>query len=177
MQSLYRRAALAVPRRCHTMNAEMPSGSPDLDEVRRVVLRGLAGRTAKVYLFGSWARGEASRVSDIDVAVLPVDPLPIGLLAEIDGSSRKQRQPVSGRSDRPVDDVGVFSKPGAGRGSAVDRLSERLRVARQALATLLSALKEPKTQDEQGCLHSALRVHPRGGLESGSTLSQGQRKY
>jgi predicted nucleotidyltransferase len=57
--------------------------SPDLSEVRRIVMRGLAGRSARVYLFGSWARGEASRVSDIDVAILPVEPLPAGLLPEI----------------------------------------------------------------------------------------------
>jgi predicted nucleotidyltransferase len=37
-----------------------------------------------VYLFGSWAHGEASRVSDIDVAILPSTPLPPGLLTEIE---------------------------------------------------------------------------------------------
>jgi predicted nucleotidyltransferase len=61
----------------------MDPDSPDLREVRRIVLRGLAGRSARVYLFGSWARGEASRVSDIDVAILPIEPLPAGLLAEL----------------------------------------------------------------------------------------------
>jgi predicted nucleotidyltransferase len=57
--------------------------SPDLAEARRIVLRGLAGRSARVYLFGSWARGEASRVSDIDVAILPMESLPVGLLTEM----------------------------------------------------------------------------------------------
>lgn len=61
----------------------MSPDSPDLREVRRIVLRGLAGRRARVYLFGSWARGQASRVSDIDVAILPMENLPVGLLAEI----------------------------------------------------------------------------------------------
>jgi predicted nucleotidyltransferase len=65
------------------MVTEMPPDSPDLREVRRIVMRGLAGRRARVYLFGSWARGEASRVSDIDVAILPIEPLPLGLLAEL----------------------------------------------------------------------------------------------
>lgn len=51
--------------------------------VRRIVLQGLGGRKARVYLFGSWAKGQASRVSDIDVAVDPLEPLPVGLLAEI----------------------------------------------------------------------------------------------
>jgi len=61
----------------------MSLDSPDLTEVRRIVLRGLAGRRARVYLFGSWARGEESRVSDIDVAILPEESLPAGLLPEI----------------------------------------------------------------------------------------------
>jgi len=65
------------------MSTEMRFDSPDLTEVRRIVLRGLAGRRAQVYLFGSWARGEASRVSDIDVAILPEESLPSGLLPEI----------------------------------------------------------------------------------------------
>jgi uncharacterized protein len=79
------------------MNAEMPARSPDLDEVRRVISRGLAGRRARVFLFGSWARGEASRVSDIDVAVLPGEPLPFDLLAEI------QEQLENSASLYPVD--------------------------------------------------------------------------
>jgi predicted nucleotidyltransferase len=62
----------------------MVPGSADLEEVRRIVLRLLEGRQARVYLFGSWARGEACRVSDIDVAILPAEPLPAGLLPEIE---------------------------------------------------------------------------------------------
>jgi predicted nucleotidyltransferase len=62
----------------------MVAGSQDLQEVRRIVLRFLEDRPARVYLFGSWARGEACRVSDIDVAILPSTPLPAGLLAEIE---------------------------------------------------------------------------------------------
>ena len=61
----------------------MPESISDLDEVRRIVLSGLAGYRARVLLFGSWANGKGRRTSDIDVAVLPVDPLPIGLLSDI----------------------------------------------------------------------------------------------
>lgn len=57
--------------------------SLDLDETRRIVLEGLRGHKARVYLFGSWAQGRAGRASDIDVAVLPADPLPDGLLSDI----------------------------------------------------------------------------------------------
>jgi predicted nucleotidyltransferase len=58
--------------------------SRDLKEVRRIVLNGLSGRRARVYLFGSWARGEASRVSDIDVAILADEPLPPDVRADIE---------------------------------------------------------------------------------------------
>ena len=54
-----------------------------LAEVKRIVLGGLKGHRAKVYLFGSRATGEAWRWSDIDVAVLPLEPMPEGLLGEI----------------------------------------------------------------------------------------------
>ena len=62
----------------------MIPGSQDLQEVRRIVLRLLEGRQARVFLFGSWARGEACRVSDIDVAILPAEPLPPGLVSDIE---------------------------------------------------------------------------------------------
>jgi hypothetical protein len=40
-----------------------------LEEVKRFVLGHLSEQPAKVYLFGSWARGEEKRSSDIDLAV------------------------------------------------------------------------------------------------------------
>lgn len=55
----------------------------DLREVRRIVLEGLRGCEAKVWLFGSRAHGGARRFSDIDVGVLPLRPLPPGLLGAI----------------------------------------------------------------------------------------------
>jgi predicted nucleotidyltransferase len=63
----------------------------DLDEVRRIVLKHLERQAVRVYLFGSWARGEACRVSDIDVGILPSEPLPRGLLAEIDEALENSR--------------------------------------------------------------------------------------
>lgn len=55
----------------------------DLEEVRRMVLDGLKGHRARVYLFGSWARGEERRISDIDVGIEPLEPLPAGLLLDL----------------------------------------------------------------------------------------------
>jgi len=40
-----------------------------LDRVRQIVLAEIGDSEAKVYLFGSWARGEERRSSDIDVAL------------------------------------------------------------------------------------------------------------
>ena len=53
-----------------------------LEEVRRIVLN-IVDRKGAVYLFGSWARGEATRLSDIDVAIDPPTPLPRGTLASV----------------------------------------------------------------------------------------------
>jgi predicted nucleotidyltransferase len=40
-----------------------------LDMVKRIVLSEAGAYPAKVYLFGSWARGDERRSSDIDIAV------------------------------------------------------------------------------------------------------------
>ncbi len=47
-----------------------------LVRVRKIVLDGLRGHQVRVYLFGSAAQGLAGPGSDIDVAVLPLKPLP-----------------------------------------------------------------------------------------------------
>jgi uncharacterized protein len=64
----------------HAMEPRMIA---DLDVVREIVLCRLAGYNARVYLFGSRARGDARAGSDIDVAVLPLDPLDPLVLADI----------------------------------------------------------------------------------------------
>jgi predicted nucleotidyltransferase len=56
---------------------------PDLEEARRIVTEGLAGRKAKLYLFGSWAQGKATRTSDIDIGVLGDAPMPGWVLSDI----------------------------------------------------------------------------------------------
>ena len=55
----------------------------DLERVRQLVIGGLGGRPARVYLFGSRATGHARRTSDIDVAVWPLTDLPEGTLSAI----------------------------------------------------------------------------------------------
>ncbi|GAB4580910.1 MAG: nucleotidyltransferase domain-containing protein [Anaerolineales bacterium] len=55
----------------------------DLELARRIVLDRLVNFAAKVYLFGSQARGQAGRISDIDIAVLPLEPIPGWIFSEI----------------------------------------------------------------------------------------------
>ena len=55
----------------------------DLESVKKIVLDQLKAYRAKVYLFGSQATGNARLYSDIDIAVLPLQSLPIHALSEI----------------------------------------------------------------------------------------------
>jgi predicted nucleotidyltransferase len=57
--------------------------SEAIQRVREIVLHGLKGQAVEVYLFGSRATGRSGAVSDIDVAVNPLKPLPVGLLGRI----------------------------------------------------------------------------------------------
>jgi len=78
------------------MNEDLtPDVLLDLDEVRRIVLSGLQGYRVHVYLFGSRARGQEGVFSDIDVAVLPLEPegLPEGLLSTIRESLEESHVP------------------------------------------------------------------------------------
>ncbi len=54
-----------------------------ISEVRRRVRAALEGHRVRVWLFGSQARGDAGTRSDIDVAILPLEDLPQGLLSEL----------------------------------------------------------------------------------------------
>jgi hypothetical protein len=53
------------------------------DEVHRILREVLGGWPVNVYLFGSWARGQATALSDIDVAIESPSPLPPGTLARL----------------------------------------------------------------------------------------------
>ncbi len=62
---------------------EADTGVSDLAEVRRLVVEGLRGYRARVYLFGSWATGNSGRTSDIDVAIMPLEPIPGDIISGI----------------------------------------------------------------------------------------------
>lgn len=57
-----------------------------LNQVYQLAKAHLKGRKVRLYLFGSWARGEERRSSDIDLAVdcdTPVSPLLLAQLREV----------------------------------------------------------------------------------------------
>jgi predicted nucleotidyltransferase len=57
----------------------------DLAEARSIVQRALKGYQVRIYLFGSQIR-EGKRLSassDIDIAILPLEPLPAGTLSRL----------------------------------------------------------------------------------------------
>ncbi|MDI3257126.1 MAG: nucleotidyltransferase domain-containing protein [Kyrpidia sp.] len=47
-----------------------------LDQVRRMAVEHVSGTDIQVYLFGSWARGEERKTSDIDIGLWSKSPLP-----------------------------------------------------------------------------------------------------
>jgi len=55
----------------------------DLDFTRKIILKRLKNYRARIYLFGSQATGKARLYSDIDVAVLPLQEIPVSMLSEI----------------------------------------------------------------------------------------------
>lgn len=70
-----------------------PDADGDLDAVRRIVLSGLRDLKARVFLFGSRARGDHRATSDIDVGILPLEPIPAGVLAGIREALEESREP------------------------------------------------------------------------------------
>ncbi len=54
-----------------------------LAKVQEIVMNQLRGIKVKVYLYGSWARQEERRTSDIDLAIWSEDPLPSGVLPKL----------------------------------------------------------------------------------------------
>jgi uncharacterized protein len=56
-----------------------------LEMVRQVVIAKMDHYPAKVYLFGSWARGDERQSSDVDIAVdwSGGEPVPMGILARL----------------------------------------------------------------------------------------------
>lgn len=54
-----------------------------LNEVQYILTKQLKEQSVRCYLFGSWARGEERKSSDIDIAILYDKPLLAGTLAKL----------------------------------------------------------------------------------------------
>lgn len=65
------------------MQSDTTMAARALAEVRQILREILGEGTATVYLFGSWARGGATLISDMDVAIEAPTPLPPGTLARL----------------------------------------------------------------------------------------------
>jgi len=61
----------------------LSDGRNVLEHVRRIAARNMKGLNVKMYLFGSWARGDNTNSSDIDIAVWSEEALPPGTLANL----------------------------------------------------------------------------------------------
>jgi predicted nucleotidyltransferase len=64
-----------------------------IKELRRMVLDALGAHDAAVWLFGSCARGEVRQHSDIDIAILPRDELPLGFFGELQADIEDSKIP------------------------------------------------------------------------------------
>jgi uncharacterized protein len=66
---------------------------PAIEELRHMVLAALGEHDAEVWLFGSCARGEVRQHSDIDIAILPRDELPVGFFGELQADIEESTVP------------------------------------------------------------------------------------
>ena len=66
-----------------------------LEKVREIILKGLKEYHVKIFLFGSQARGQARRTSDIDIIIQPLEPLPHGVLSIIREELEESNIPYS----------------------------------------------------------------------------------
>lgn len=61
----------------------MSQDATHLDEIREILRDQLGDQPVRVFLFGSFARGDAHRSSDVDVAILPEGDLPPRVLSDL----------------------------------------------------------------------------------------------
>lgn len=61
----------------------MPPMDRDVNAAHDLIRTRLSAQAARLWLFGSRARGTARRWSDIDIAIEPLQPLRPGLMAEL----------------------------------------------------------------------------------------------
>jgi len=60
-----------------------PNTNLYLNQLRKLVNEHIKGHKVKVYLFGSRAKGKERKLSDVDLALLPLEPLPSDFLSNL----------------------------------------------------------------------------------------------
>ncbi len=66
-----------------------------LKQVKEIVLKSVERAPARVYLFGSWARGDERATSDIDIAVEPIGVISPFLLQNLREELEESHIPYS----------------------------------------------------------------------------------
>lgn len=79
------------------MNRRTDAREEILNNLREIVREAIGDFPADVYLFGSWARREEKRSSDIDVGILPRGEIPRGVWAML--RERIEESPIPYRVD------------------------------------------------------------------------------
>ncbi len=64
-----------------------------IEELQRMVLNALGEQGAAVWLFGSCARDDVRRHSDIDIAIVPRDELPSGFFGALEANIEESAIP------------------------------------------------------------------------------------
>jgi predicted nucleotidyltransferase len=64
-----------------------------IKQIRKIILNRLKDYRFQLFFFGSQSTQQSGRTSDIDVAILPITPLPRGLLSEIREELEESRIP------------------------------------------------------------------------------------
>ena len=77
-----------------------------LDKTKQILFSHIKGYPVRAYLYGSWAQGNPQRTSDIDVALLPKEPLPLHLLNHLREAFEESDIPY------PVEIVNLSNKTG-----------------------------------------------------------------
>lgn len=62
---------------------EIESIKPIINEITQIIRKYLAKDDYKIYLFGSWARGDAGLTSDIDIGILGKEKVYFDIMSRI----------------------------------------------------------------------------------------------
>ena len=71
------------------------TSNPYLNSLRELISQYTKGYPVKVYLFGSRARDKEHKFSDVDIAILPTQPLPTSFISQLKEAIEESTIPYS----------------------------------------------------------------------------------